>query len=80
VRGKGDGWQVFPSVLGLRYQLGNFIPHAGTKAAMQWSVFIGVVTSEELAGLDEELGDNVLEGEEKGTEGTEAVSPASMET
>jgi len=61
VRGKGHGGSVFPSVLSLLDQLGCLISNTATKASVQWSVFVGVVTSEEIAGVDEELGDDVLE-------------------
>jgi len=60
-RGKGHGGDVFAAVLSFLDQLGDFIPDRCTKAAIQWSVFVGTVSSKEIAGLDEELGDDVLE-------------------
>lgn len=60
-RGEGNGGDVFAAVLSLLDQLGDFIPHAGTKAFIRWAVFVGVVTSKEIAGFDEELGYYVLE-------------------
>ena len=60
-RGEGHGGDVFATVLSLLDQLGYFIPDAGSKASIQWSVFGGVVASKEVAGFDEQLGDDVLE-------------------
>jgi len=61
MRGEGHGWQVFAAVLCLLDQLGDLISDTGSKAAIQWSVAIGVVASKEVAGFDEQLGDDVLE-------------------
>ena len=60
-RGEWHGGDVFAAVLSFLDELGNFFPHAGTKASVQWSVTIGIVASEQLAGLDEQLGDDVLQ-------------------
>lgn len=62
MRGKGHGGNVFPSADRLRYQLGNLIPHTGTKTAIKWPVFIGVISSKELAGVNEEVGYYMLQG------------------
>jgi hypothetical protein len=46
MRGEWHGGNVFAAVGRLRYQLGDLIPHAGTETAIQWAVFVGVVTLE----------------------------------
>ena len=60
-RSKEARGDVFAAVLSLLNDLNYFISDTGTKAAIQWSVFVGVVTSEKIAWLDEELGHDVLE-------------------
>jgi len=59
MRGEGNGGNVFAAVLSFLDKLGNFIPDTGSKTSIQWSVFGGIPASEEIAGLDEELGDDV---------------------
>ena len=61
MRCEGHGGNVFPAVLSFLDELGDFLSDRCTKASIQWPVTVGIPASKELAGFDEELGDDVLQ-------------------